>query len=63
MGGSINGGRVIGEQVKIDRANYPILTDYRAMFAGLFQRMFRLEAASIQRIFAAVRPVDLVDRV
>src|SRR5260370_24659184 len=65
MGGGINGGRVLGEQVKVDQANlfqnrdYLVLTDYRAMFAGLFQRMFGLEAASIQRIFAAVRPVDL----
>jgi hypothetical protein len=33
--------------------------DYRAMFAGLFQRMFGLEAASVQRIFAGVQPAEL----
>ena len=54
-----------GEQVKVEQAtlfqnrDYPVLTDYRAMFAGLFQRMFGLEAASVQRIFAGVRPAEL----
>jgi uncharacterized protein (DUF1501 family) len=65
LGGGINGGRILGEQVKADQANlfqnrdYPVLTDYRALFAGLFQRMFGLETASIQRIFAGVRPTEL----
>jgi hypothetical protein len=36
-----------------------VLTDYRAMFAGLLQRMYGLEAASVQRIFAGVRPAEL----
>jgi hypothetical protein len=38
---------------------HPVLTDYRAMFAGLFQRMFGLETASVQRIFAGVDPAEL----
>jgi uncharacterized protein (DUF1501 family) len=65
MGGGINGGRILGAQVKVDQANlfqnrdYPVLTDYRAMFAGLFQRMFGLETASVQRIFAGVHPAEL----
>ncbi len=29
------------------------------MFAGLLQRMFGLEAASIQRIFAGAHPAEL----
>jgi hypothetical protein len=29
------------------------------MFSGLFQRMFGLETAGIQRIFAGVHPVEL----
>ena len=46
MGGGINGGRIVGEQIKVEQAtlfqnrDYPVLTDYRAMFGGLFQRMF-----------------------
>jgi uncharacterized protein (DUF1501 family) len=65
MGGGINGGRIVGEQVKVDQANlfqnrdYPVLTDYRAMFGGLFQRMFGLETASVRRIFAGVHLAEL----
>ena len=65
MGGGINGGRIVGQQVKVEQAtlfqnrDYPVLTDYRTMFAGLFQRMFGLETAGIQRIFAGVRPAEL----
>jgi uncharacterized protein (DUF1501 family) len=65
MGGGINGGRVAGEQVKIDQASlfqnrdYPVLTDYRAMFAGLLQRLYGLDGASVQRIFPGVRPAEL----
>lgn len=63
--GGINGGRILGEQVKIDLANlfqnrdYPVLTDYHAMFAWLCQRVFRLRAASVGRIFAGVHPAEL----
>jgi hypothetical protein len=65
MGGGINGGRILGDQVKVEQASlfqnrdYPVLTDYRSMFAGLFQRMYGLEAASVQRIFAGVHPAEL----
>jgi uncharacterized protein (DUF1501 family) len=65
MGGGINGGRILGPQVKVDQANlfqnrdYPVLTDYRAMFAGLVQRMYGLDATSVQRIFAGVHPAEL----
>jgi uncharacterized protein (DUF1501 family) len=65
MGGGINGGRVAGEQVKVEQAtlfqnrDYPVLTDYRAMFAGLLQRQFGLQQTSLQRVFAGVHPADL----
>jgi hypothetical protein len=55
----------LGEQVKIDLADlfqnrgYPVLTDYHAMFAWLCQRVFRLRAASVGRIFAGVHPAEL----
>ena len=39
--------------------DYPVLTDYRAMFAGLFQHMYGLQSAGIQRIFTNVHPADL----
>ncbi len=65
MGGGINGGRILGEQIKVEQPklfqnrDYPVMTDYRSFFAGLFQRMYGLEQPSIQRIFAAVKPTDL----
>jgi hypothetical protein len=36
-----------------------VLTDYRAMFAGLFQHLYGLPPASVQRIFTNVHPADL----
>lgn len=65
MGGGINGGRILGEQVKVEQPklfqnrDYPVMTDYRSFFAGLFQRMYGLQTPSIQRIFVAVQPTDL----
>ena len=65
LGGGINGGRVVGEQMKIDQASlvqnrdYPVLTDYRAMFAGLFQRLYGLDGVSVQRTFPGVHPAEL----
>jgi uncharacterized protein (DUF1501 family) len=65
MGGGINGGRILGEQVKVEQPklfqnrDYPVMTDYRSFFAGLFQRMYGLQPASIDRIFASVKPTDL----
>jgi uncharacterized protein (DUF1501 family) len=65
LGGGINGGRILGPQIKIDQASlfqnrdYPVLTDYRAMFAGLLQRMYGLDAAGVQRIFPGAHPAEL----
>jgi uncharacterized protein (DUF1501 family) len=65
IGGGINGGHIHGEQVKVDQStlfqnrDYPVLTDYRALFAGLFGRMYGLDNAAVQRIFMDVRPAEL----
>ena len=65
LGGGINGGRILGEQVKIEQAtlfqnrDFPVLTDYRSMFAGLLQRMYGLQTPSLERIFASTKPTDL----
>jgi uncharacterized protein (DUF1501 family) len=65
LGGGLNGGRIAGEQIKVaqpslfENRDYPVLTDYRALFAGLVRRMYGLDAAALQRIFAGVRPADL----
>jgi uncharacterized protein (DUF1501 family) len=65
MGGGINGGRLAGEQIQVSQAtlfqnrDYPVLTDYRAFFAGLIQHVYGLQPASLERIFASVKPKDL----
>ena len=48
LGGGINGGRILGEQVKewssphlFQNRDYPVLTDYRALFADLFGHVLR----------------------
>jgi len=65
LGGSINGGRIAGEQVKVDRSNlfqdrdYPVLNDYRAVFGGLFATLWGLSSEQVQRVFPGVTAVDL----
>lgn len=65
MGGSIRGGRVAGEQVRVDQRSlfqdrdYPVLNEYRAVFAGLFARMYGLSAGQLDKVFTGVRPKDI----
>ncbi len=65
LGGGVNGGRVVGEQVKVAKAtlhqdrDYPVLNEYRRVFGGLFQRMYGLRDEQIQQVFADTRPLDL----
>ncbi len=65
LGGTVSGGRIVGEQVPADQAHlfqnrdYPVLTDYRVLLAGLFQKMYVLNQNSIHRVFASVEPRDL----
>ena len=65
LGGGINGGRILGEQVKVEQPHlfqnrdYPVLTDYRALFADLFGHVFGLGNESLQRVFTGVHPTNL----
>jgi uncharacterized protein (DUF1501 family) len=65
LGGGIRGGRVAGEQVRVERAtllqdrDYPVLNEYRAVLAGLAARMFGLDPAQLQAVFPGVKPRDL----
>jgi uncharacterized protein (DUF1501 family) len=65
LGGSISGGRVAGEQVKVDRQNlfqdrdYPVLNEYRAVLGGLFRSLWGLSPQQLQRVFPGSTPVDL----
>jgi uncharacterized protein (DUF1501 family) len=65
LGGAINGGRIAGEQLAIERAtlfqdrDYPVLNDYRAVLGGLFRSTWDLSAGQLERVFPAVRALDL----
>ncbi len=65
LGGSIFGGRVLGEQTQISRAalhqdrDLPVMNDYRAVFGGVFQRMYGLNADAINRVFPEGMPANL----
>ncbi len=65
LGGGVRGGRIGGEQVKVDSASlfqdrdYPVLNEYRALLGGLFARLYGLDAAQVARVFPGVSPRDL----
>ena len=65
LGGGIKGGRILGEQVKlspetlVDKRDYPVLTDYRALMGGLFQRIYGLDQARLQTVFPKMAAKDL----
>src|SRR5262249_18368377 len=65
LGGGIKGQRIAGEQVAVDESHlfqnrdYPVLTDYRSLLGGLFQRVYGLDQNGLQRVFASVQPREL----
>ena len=65
MGGSVRGGRIAGEQLRIDAStlfqnrDYPVLNEYRAVLGGLMARLYGLSDTQIAGVFAASRPVDI----
>jgi len=65
LGGAVKGGRIAGEEVKVEQASlfqnrdYPVLTDYRALFGGLFARAYGLDQKLLQQVFPGATPKDL----
>ncbi len=65
MGGSVKGGRLAGEQIKVEQKSlfqnrdYPVLNEYRAVLAGLFRRIYGLPPDRLQKVFPSVQPKDL----
>jgi uncharacterized protein (DUF1501 family) len=65
LGGGVRGRRVAGEQVAVTQASlnqnrdYPVLTDYRALLGGLFQRAYGLNTERLSQIFPQVSAKDL----
>ena len=65
MGGSVRGGRVVGEQVRLgpstlhqDR-DYPVLNEYRSVLGGLFGRIYGLNPSQLGRVFPGAGVQDL----
>ena len=64
LGGGIQGGRVVGEQVDISAAtlfqnrDWPVLNDYRGMLGGLFARLYGLNASQLASVFPGASPLD-----
>ena len=62
LGGSINGGRIAGDQLEVNQANlfqnrdFPVLNDYRAVLGGMFQRLYGLSDADLQVVFPGTAP-------
>ena len=65
LGGGVHGGRIIGEQVRLEPStlfqnrDYPVLNEYRAVLGGLFARQFALNAGQLDQVFASIKPRDL----
>jgi uncharacterized protein (DUF1501 family) len=69
LGGGLDaqaGGRVVGEQLALTQPaalfqnrDHPVLNEYRAVFAGLFARMYGLSPAQLDHVFGGVSAKDL----
>ena len=65
LGGNVQGGRIAGRQVPVKRdtlfqdRDYPVLNEYRALFAGLFSRLYGLPPARLAQVFPGTTPLDL----
>jgi len=66
LGGGVRGGRIAGEQAKVDAASlfqnrdFPVLNEYRQVLGGLFARLYGLDAAQIEAVFPGTRARDLM---
>lgn len=65
LGGLIRGGRVAGEQTRVEQAtlfqnrDYPVLNEYRSVLAGLFARQYGLSQKEQEIVFAGVKGHDI----
>jgi uncharacterized protein (DUF1501 family) len=65
LGGSVTGGRVAGEQVRVTQEtllqnrDFPVLNDYRGLLGGVFARLWGLNATQLEHVFPRTRAEDL----
>lgn len=64
LGGAVRGARIAGPQVRVTRdtldqdRDWPVLTEYRALLAGLFARLYGLSPARLDRVLPRAVPFD-----
>jgi len=64
-GGSVRGGRIVGEQVAVSQStlnqnrDYPVLNDYRAVLGGVFRRLYGLDDGRLAQVFPGSRAQDI----
>jgi uncharacterized protein (DUF1501 family) len=65
LGGSVAGGRVVGEQVVVKREtllqdrDYPVLNNYRSTLAGMFSHMWGLNQQQLSQVFPSTTARDM----
>ena len=65
LGGGLHGGKVPGEQIRLEQGNlfqgrdYPVLNEYRSVLGGLFSRMYGLSSAQTDKVFPGVKVKDM----
>jgi uncharacterized protein (DUF1501 family) len=65
LGGGVQGGKLVGPQVRADEAHlfqnrdWPVLTDYRSLLAGLIGRLYGLDQNALRRVFPGNEPANL----
>jgi uncharacterized protein (DUF1501 family) len=65
MGGAVRGGRIAGDQARVERStllqdrDYPVLNGYRELLAAIAGRIYGLGGDAMQRVFPEARPKDL----
>jgi uncharacterized protein (DUF1501 family) len=65
LGGSINGGSIVGEQQQLTHSSlfqdrdYPVLNDYRGLLGGVFRSLWALSPSQSSGIFREAMPIDL----
>lgn len=65
LGGNINGGKIIGPQIKIaedtlfQNRDLPVLTDYRIIIGNIIQKRYGLDTRQMSRIFPDINITNL----
>lgn len=65
LGGNVRGGRIAGEQVRVEAAtlfqnrDFPVLNEYRRLLSGIFGRLYGLTPAQLSSVFPGVPARDL----